>query len=44
VPFESYNLLYRDGRKLEAIRTSIAQQFAQRRSPASIPIHAVTTD
>jgi uncharacterized radical SAM superfamily Fe-S cluster-containing enzyme len=30
VPFESYNLLYRDGRKLESIRASIAGQFAQR--------------
>lgn len=44
VPFESYNLLYRDGRKLTSIRASIARQFAQRRGAASIPIHAVTSD
>jgi uncharacterized radical SAM superfamily Fe-S cluster-containing enzyme len=38
VPFESYNLLYRDGRKLESIRDSIASQFAQRRRSATIPL------
>ncbi|QGZ41118.1 hypothetical protein IP92_00024 [Pseudoduganella flava] len=36
VPFESYNLLYRDGTRLAAIRDSIATQFAQRRR--SIPL------
>jgi uncharacterized radical SAM superfamily Fe-S cluster-containing enzyme len=36
VPFESYNLLYRDGTKLAAIRDSIATQFGQRRR--SIPL------
>ncbi|AVR95366.1 radical SAM protein [Pseudoduganella armeniaca] len=47
VPFESYNLLYRDGRKLDTIRTSIAAQFAQRAIPttrAAIPIHALPQD
>jgi uncharacterized radical SAM superfamily Fe-S cluster-containing enzyme len=38
VPFESYNLLYRDGRKLAGIRDSIATQFAQRRRSATIPL------
>jgi len=37
VPFESYNLLYRDGRQLEAIRQSIAAQFADRRAPRAEP-------
>jgi uncharacterized radical SAM superfamily Fe-S cluster-containing enzyme len=38
VPFESYNLLYRDGRRLAGIRESIATQFAQRRRSATIPL------
>ncbi|NIA56683.1 radical SAM protein [Massilia sp. TW-1] len=38
VPFESYNLLYRDGRKLEQIRAGIASDFARRRERATIPL------
>lgn len=38
VPFESYNLLYRDGRRLEGIRAGIAAGFARRRAPATIPL------
>jgi hypothetical protein len=38
VPFESYNLLYRDGRKLEHIRAGIASDFARRRERATIPL------
>ncbi|WP_342119889.1 radical SAM protein [Pseudoduganella sp. OTU4001] len=40
VPFESYNLLYRDSRRLDTIRASIAQQFAQRKGARTIPIEA----
>ena len=44
IPFESYNLLYRSGERLAAIRASIAQQTAQRRLPAAaIPITLVAT-
>ena len=42
VPFESYNLLYRDGRRLEQIRAGIASDFARRRGPATIPLVPVT--
>jgi uncharacterized radical SAM superfamily Fe-S cluster-containing enzyme len=38
VPFESYNLLYRDGRRLEGIRAGIAADFARRRGPATIAL------
>jgi uncharacterized radical SAM superfamily Fe-S cluster-containing enzyme len=38
IPFESYNLLYRDDKRLTAIRKSIAQQTASRRDPNRIPI------
>jgi 7,8-dihydro-6-hydroxymethylpterin dimethyltransferase len=39
IPFESYNLLYRSGSQLEAIRRSIAAQTAQRViSSRAIPI------
>jgi uncharacterized radical SAM superfamily Fe-S cluster-containing enzyme len=38
VPFESYNLLYRDGRKLEHIRAGIASDFARRRERTTIPL------
>jgi hypothetical protein len=41
IPFESYNLLYRDGRKLAGIRDSIAAQFAQRRGAARVAIPIV---
>jgi uncharacterized radical SAM superfamily Fe-S cluster-containing enzyme len=44
VPFESYNLLYRDGRRLDAIRASIATQFATRRGPVTIPLVPVTDE
>ena len=38
VPFESYNLLYRDDRRLESIRAGIASDFARRRGPLTIPL------
>ena len=38
VPFESYNLLYRDGRRLETIRAALAAGFAQRRGANVIPL------
>jgi len=38
VPFESFNLLYRDDRRLQAIRGSISGQFAQRTTARTIPI------
>jgi uncharacterized radical SAM superfamily Fe-S cluster-containing enzyme len=38
VPFESYNLLYRDGRRLESIRAGIAADFARRRERPTIPL------
>jgi 7,8-dihydro-6-hydroxymethylpterin dimethyltransferase len=38
VPFESYNLLYRDGRRLEHIRAGIATDFARRRERTTIPL------
>jgi uncharacterized radical SAM superfamily Fe-S cluster-containing enzyme len=38
VPFESHNLLYRDGRRLENIRAAIASDFARRRGPVTIPL------
>ena len=38
VPFESYNLLYRDGRRLEAIRAGIASDFARRRERTTIAL------
>jgi hypothetical protein len=38
VPFESYNLLYRDGRKLEHIRAGIASDVARRRGKTTIPL------
>jgi uncharacterized radical SAM superfamily Fe-S cluster-containing enzyme len=41
VPFESYNLLYRDGRRLKDIRGSIASQFAQRRQEKGTTIAIV---
>jgi uncharacterized radical SAM superfamily Fe-S cluster-containing enzyme len=40
VPFESFNLLYRDARRLASIRSSIAGQFAQRLPARTIPIAA----
>ena len=42
VPFESYNLLYRDGRRLEGIRAGIAADVARRRGPATIPLVPAT--
>jgi uncharacterized radical SAM superfamily Fe-S cluster-containing enzyme len=42
IPFESYNLLYRDERRLTAIRGSIAGQTAQRRQQRkTVPIAVV---
>jgi uncharacterized radical SAM superfamily Fe-S cluster-containing enzyme len=38
VPFESYNLLYRDGRRLDGIRAGIAADFARRRERTTIPL------
>jgi hypothetical protein len=38
VPFESHNLLYRDGRRLEGIRAGIAADFARRRERTTIPL------
>ena len=38
IPFESYNLLYRDDKRLTAIRKSIAQQTTSRRISDRIPI------
>ena len=42
IPFESYNLLYRDSRQLTTIRKSIALQSAQRKGPAHIRIEPIT--
>lgn len=38
VPFESYNLLYRDERRLEGIRAGIKTDFARRRGAVTIPL------
>nr|WP_229506556.1 radical SAM protein [Massilia sp. BJB1822] len=38
IPFESYNLLYRDGRRLDGIRAALAAQTAARRHAGTIPI------